>query len=156
MHNIRSFFSFLNNKPFTFFEGWVVNVFSKFPHLPKEIQNLIVSFGPYLVLIGGVVGILSILTLFSIGSAAFYSVYTNSLSNVPFYYLLVISSVVTGIMMVISFKDLKDKTLFGWRLVFWSFTISVITMIITLNIISAIVSAIISWYILVAVKDSYI
>ncbi len=155
MNKIRSFFSFLNTKQFVQLEDRVTKAFSKLPRMPKEIEGLIVSFGPYLVLLGGILGVLSVLTLFSIGNLAFYPVYVNAVSILPFYYLTIISSVITGVMMIVSFSDLQKRTIFGWRLVFWSFTISVITMLITLNIISAVVSAVVSFYILVSIKENY-
>lgn len=155
MEQIKKIFSFVKNKPFTAIEESVVNLFSKLPKLPKEINGLIVSFGPYLVLLGGIIGILSVLTIFSIGNAMFLSVYSLGSSFIPFFYLTIISSVITGIMMVVSFEDLRKKKIFGWRLVFWAFVISALTMIITFNIIGAIISGLISFYILVSIKGSY-
>lgn len=155
MDKVKKIFNFVNNKPFTDVENVIANTFIKFPRLPKEISDVIVSFAPYLVLLGGVIGILSILTLFSIGNVFFNSVFATGFGFLPFFYITVIASVITGIMMVISFEDLKAKIIFGWRLVFWSFTISVITMVITLNFFGALISAVISWYILVQVKELY-
>lgn len=144
MEKAKKFFQFLNSKSFVSFEDKILGLFKSLPKLPKEIVSFIVSFGPYLVLIGGVLSVLSILSLFSVGTLFF-----------PSYYIYVIGSVISGIMLILSFTDLKNKKMFGWRLLFWSSNVNIATSLLSLNIFGAVIGALISWYLLYQIKPSY-
>lgn len=155
MDAAKKLFLFLNNKSLVAFEEKVLGLFKSLPKLPVEIVNFIVSFGPYLVLIGGVLSVLSILSLFSIGTLVFYSFAPLTRSLFPFYYIYVIGSVISGIMLILSFKDLQEKKLFGWRLVFWSGNVNIAASLLSMNFFGAILSALISWYLLSQIKQKY-
>lgn len=129
--------------------------FKNFPKLSVKINNLIVLLGPYLVLIGGVLNILAIFSVFSAGQFIFYSF--NSLTNFnPLsYYIYIITTVLSGIMLIFSFKDLQEKKLFGWQLVFWSFNLSILTSFLTINIFGGILIALVSWYFLSQIRYNY-
>lgn len=155
MKNLKKLFLFLNNNSFTVFEEKVLGLFRNFPKFPPEVSDFIVNFGPYLVLIGGVMGILSISTLIPIGGFSLYTFSPFISPFLPFLYLTVFGSVISGLMLIAAFDDLKKRELFGWKLVFWAANIRIIASLLSFDLPGAVVGALISWYILSQVKEKY-
>ncbi len=156
MNQLAKLFSFVENSSLVSLEEKVMSFFKTLPKLPLNVVDFIVNIGPYLVLIGGIFSVLALLTLFSIGSFLYYVaspfVGIRSFS----FYFMIIGSVISGIMMLAAFTDLRNKKLLGWRLVFWAGNISIIFNLISLNLLGTIISALISWYILSQIKERYV
>lgn len=144
---VKKLFSFVNSSKFTSVEEKILKIFAGAPKLPGNVVDFIVFFGPYLVLIGGILGILSVFTLLAIP--------VMPLVSMQFIYLNVVSAVITGIAAVASFDELQKKSLFGWRLIFWTGNLSIILSIIASGILGAIIAAVISWYILSQIRAKY-
>lgn len=147
LNTLKKLFNFVNYAKFISTEEKILKIFASVPKLPVGVIDFIVSFGPYLVLVGGILGILSVLTLLSVTVIPFVPIY--------FVYLNVISAFITGVASVTSFSELQKRSLFGWRLIFWSGNLAIIVSLISLNIIGAVLSALISWYILSQIKSKY-
>lgn len=155
MNKLRKIFLFLNKTSFVSLEEKILKLFKNFPMLPSSIIEFLVSFGPYLVLLGGIFSILSVFSLFSLGTYVYYrlapfaSVYSVS------FYISIIGSVISGLMMIASFNDLKGFKLFGWRLLFWSANVGILVSLISLRFFGAILSGLISWYLLSQIRIKY-
>lgn len=151
MNALKKLFQFLNNQSFVSLEEKIMGFFKTLPQLPAGIVDFIVSFGPYLALIGGILSVLSLLSVLSIGGA-FLPYITPFL---PAFYISIAGSVIAGIMLIASFEDLKNKKLFGWKLVFWSANVGILTSLLSLNLLGAVIGALINWYILSQIKPKY-
>lgn len=122
------------------------------PQLPKGIKKIIVDFGPWLLILGLLASLPGLITYFG-----FSSVY-------PHYYMwrrstlgmisVIISLAAYGFS-IAALPGLLKKSIKGWRLLFYSSLISLLSPLIALNLVSFVVSAIISWYILFQIKSSY-
>jgi hypothetical protein len=151
VEKLKRLFSFLKNQPFIDLEIKIISLFKSAPKFPPGIVDFLVSFAPYLALIGGVLGVLSVLTFFSLGNI----IYTFKPSFVTLFYLPIIGSIISGIMLIAAYPDLKEKKLFGWKLVFWAVNVSILISLLSLNLLGALLGAVVSWYILSEVKGKY-
>lgn len=125
------------------------NLFKKAPSLPVEIISLIIDFGPYLALIGGILGLLSILR-FGIFFVPF------GLVGLPLvnYYLQIIFSIIASIILIISFKPLREKKYRGWQMLFYLTLIYAVFAIFLFNL-AGLVGVILSFYILFQIRGKY-
>ena len=121
------------------------------PPLPADIKDLIVNYGPYLALVGGILGILSsgILNFFIVGWAP--KMYEFSLYN---YYLQVVFNLIAAVILLLAFKPLQNKKLRGWRMLFYLTLLEVILLIFTINV-AGLIFCFLSLYLLFQVKDKY-
>lgn len=125
------------------------NLFKKVPSLPSEIIGLIVDYGPYLALISGILGILSILR-FGIFFVPF-GLIGLSLVN---YYLQIILNIIASIILILSFKPLKEKKYRGWQMLFYLTLIYTVFAIFFFNL-GGLVGVILSFYILFQIREKY-
>ncbi len=125
--------------------------FSQFPSLPENILNLIVTYGPYLVLVSGVLGLVSLLSLLNLG---FQPIFLMTPSFKINYYLSLVFSIVISIIFLLSFKPLLKKQFKGWRLIFYALLLSLLPSIIMFSIGNLIVSTI-AFYLLFQIKKYY-
>jgi hypothetical protein len=132
-------------------EKQIGKFFDQFPPLPENILNLIVIYGPYFVLISGVLGLASLLSLLNIG---FQPVFLMNPSFGVNYYLSLIFSIIISVIFLLSFKPLLKKELKGWRLVFYGLLLSLLPSIIIFSIGNLIVLTI-AFYLLFKIKKSY-
>lgn len=155
MKNITDKFNFLNKKPLILLEDKIINLFKNLPKLPANIVEFLVSFAPYLILICGILSLLSITTILTVTGFSLYILTPFLAPLASHVYLSVIGALVSGILLILSFNYLKEKKLFGWRLVFWAVNFSILISLFSFNILSAIINAAISWYFLTHIKYKY-
>lgn len=129
------------------------NLFKKAPSLPAEIIGLIVDYGPYLALISGALG------LFSILSAGFrLGVFFGPLGLVGLslvnYYLQIILNIIASVILILSFKPLKEKKYRGWQMLFYLTLIYAVFAIFLFNL-GGLVGVILSFYILFQIRGKY-
>lgn len=133
--------------------------FKKLPHLPKSIVKVLVAIAPWLALIGGIAGVLSTLFTF-IGSRQLYG-FMGSWGINPFYLQLsLICTLISSIVAIIAFKDLKAEKYQGWLYLLWISLLSIAVNVIGVlfypgSIIGMLISAAISLYILFEIKAWY-
>ncbi len=155
MEKIKNFFQFINKGTCLDFEEKVGELLKNLPKLPVEVTNLMVNFGPYLVLLGGILNFLTIFSLFSVNSFLFNFGWLAGATIFPYYHIYVIGIAVSGLMLIVAFGELQAKTIFGWRLVFWSLNLSCLALFFSLNILSGLVGVLLSWYFLSQIKQNY-
>jgi hypothetical protein len=139
-------------------EAWLAPLFEKLPHIPQGGREWIVSVSPYIALVFGVLGIISLLGASGIGIIA--SVLTLGLA-VPMMISIVIS-LVSAVLLLMAFPGLKARTKKGWNLVFYSEVISVAGGVITAftmtygsSIVGTAIGALIGFYILFEIRSYY-
>lgn len=137
-------------------------VFAKFPHLPKGATDILVMVAPWLALIFGIIGTLSIVTavLGLIG-----------LSGAAMMYMPVVGAVVSGfsalalvglllglgssVLELLAYPGLKGRKMIGWRYLFLSQTVSLLGAVVALNLVGAAISFVIGYYLLFEVRAYY-
>lgn len=137
-------------------------VFAKFPHLPKGATDVLVMIAPWLALIFGIIGTLSIVTavLGLIG-----------LSGAAMMYMPVVGAVVSGfsalalvglllglgssVLELLAYPGLKGRKTIGWRYLFLSQTVSLLGAVVALNLVGAVISFVIGYYLLFEVRSYY-
>lgn len=134
-------------------------LFASLPHLPDGVVEFLVKVAPYLALLGailtivfgpimGIVGTLGSLALLSPGLAIFTIV-------------SLIIAVLSALMLLLAFKPLQDRDMYGWLLVFWVQILSLITSLFAVvinggaGVIYNIIGTFISFYILYEMKRKY-
>lgn len=125
----------------------------KLPQLPENVVQLIVQFAPYLVLIGGILEIFNsgILNALNLG---LQPAWLNNEIFTPVLYIYIIFSIIIGIILIMSFKPLLQKSMRGWRLLFNCAILSFIISIASGDIASLIIY-LIGFYILFQIKSYY-
>lgn len=152
---LKGYLEFLNSSSFVGIEEKILNLFKSLPKTPANINDFLVTVAPYLSLLGGVLNFLSVVSLLALSNTLLYttSIFYNPM--MAFSPLYIISNILTGILLVAAFGDLKNKKVFGWRLLFWSANISILTSLVGFDFISTILGGFVSWYILAQVRSSY-
>ncbi|HVA96715.1 MAG TPA: hypothetical protein VND99_03590 [Candidatus Acidoferrales bacterium] len=129
--------------------------FDKFPPLPKNVREILVTITPWIALIFGILGILGgiaglgILTVFSpFAVLGGVSGYGNS-------FIAALIYLVSAILLLAAFPGTKAKKANGWKLFFWSRVVSLIGGLVGFAIVSAIIGALIGFYLLFQIKSYY-
>lgn len=131
-----------------------VFVEKKTPKLPEGIIRITVKYGPYLILIGLIFSIPSILASIGLGAlipAAF-------LGGMKVSYSFSIWSILTLViitMEVIALKGLFKKKLSAWRLLFYVSLISALSSLLAFQLGNLIIGTAIAWYFLFQIKKYY-
>ncbi len=134
------------------FETRLEGMFARLPSLPSDIIQLILLYGPYLVLIGGVLSIAGsgILRIFT-GAPLSFDV--NGL-NTYNYYLLVLLNIIYGVVLVSAFKPLMDRRMRGWRTLFYISLLYAAFSILSLDLLG-LIGPLLSFYVLFQIKSRY-
>lgn len=138
-------------------EGTLAPIFAKFPHLPAGGREFIVSISPWIALIFGVLGVIFLLGAGGLGVLA--SLLTFGLALPMLIHILI--SLLSAVLLLMSFSGLKARTQRGWNLLFYSLIVSVIGSIVGLfvggmpNILGAAIGALIGFYLLFEIRGYY-
>lgn len=145
------------------FISQVEQPFKGLPHLPKGLIDFLVGVAPWLVGLGGVLSLLGALSSFGaasgLQSANVWMRYVAGIS--PVYFLLTgVVEIVSGVLMLMAFKPLKNKELKGWIYMFWLQVISLAQMVIGIafassSLVSLVIGLAIGLYILFELKPAY-
>jgi hypothetical protein len=113
-------------------ESRLEGMFSRIPNLPADIKDIIVEYGPYLILAAGALFILTsgIINLYTFG------LIPRGLLGIalPTYYLTIVFSIIMGIILITSFAPLKRKQRRGWQTLFYFTLIYAMISLLTLRI----------------------
>lgn len=138
---MKSVFSFLNHPPFSTFEAQIVSVLKDAPALPSYFKDGLVQYSPIIALIFG---------LIHLATASFYMRFISIYSLIYF-----LGSLITGLLMIFSFTELKEKNVLGWRMLFLASNIGILLSVVKIDILAIIVGGGISWYFLTQVRSRY-
>jgi hypothetical protein len=131
----------------------------KAPAMPDNIKETLVSFSPYLAIIGIVISVPALLALLGIGAAvgpftAFLG--AGYMMQYSFSYMigagaLLISAVLEGL----AIQGLFKREMKAWRLMYYSSLVSFAASVLQGSVTSAIVGLLIGMYILFQVREKY-
>ena len=132
----------------------------KAPKLPESVGEFIVKVGPYLMVVGLVIGIGTLLTSFGILAAitpwmrAGYS-YGYSYRYHYGFAFWNIFSLATMVLQAMAVPGLFKRAKSAWNLMFYASLINVLTSLFSSGLISAAISAAIGWYFLFQIRKFY-
>ncbi len=140
----------------------IESIFKVAPHLPKGIINFLVMIVPWGALLGGIFGLIgsiSLLTGSSLGWGMTRWLRWAGVST-TYYLVLGVFQLVTSVLLLLAFNQLKNKKFAGWMLLFWISLIGIAQNAVGIffgynSIIGTLISAVISLYLLFEVKPSY-
>lgn len=127
--------------------------------LPENIKELIVTFGPYLVILGIILGIPSILMVLGLGALVSpFTAFMGPSYMVSYGINYVVSMIVFGVVLVL--EALAVPLLFkrqrkGWLYLFYSSLVGLVSGLLSGGIVGTLVGAVIGWYVLFQVREYY-
>jgi len=135
-----------------FLEDYLVK---KTPAIPKQIKELIVDYGPYLIIVSLLFAIPSILALFGLStlSSSF-----RSFGRLGYGFNLTFSTIVWLISLVIeavALPGLLKKKASAWKLMYYVTLVNAVYSLLTVNIVGFLIGTILSFYILFQIKSYY-
>lgn len=138
-----------------------VSLFKELPHLPKKWIETIVKILPYLVLIGGIFSIISALQNIFVFNRTQSWIMQWAQINRAYYYVSGIFTALMGLLYLVAYKPLKNKSYDGWLLLFLVAILSVIQSVVLLilgwgGIFGLLISAAIGFYLLYEIRPEFI
>lgn len=129
----------------------------KAPALPKGGKEFIVKFAPWLIVLGLIISIPSLVTLFGVSTMISANPYGSvvAASLGPSYYISIAFAVIIIVMEIIALPGLFARSKKGWNFIFYTSILSSISSLISLNLAGLIIGALISFYLLFQVKSYY-
>lgn len=136
--------------------------YAKSPALPVNIKETLVSFAPWLALLGGVFALLSGLSLFSLLGLATAVMPAAVAAGVGGFAVTAVLSLVvllvTGVLELLAFTPLKAKKVKGWNLMLYAMLLYVLSSVVTLrpyDVVMSLVGFLIGYYFLYQLKSYY-
>ena len=123
----------------------------KAPALPENVKDSLVSFAPYLAIIGVIISVAGLLPLLGLG--AMMGPWAASFGIT--YYVGAVGIVISAIFDGLAVSGLFKKSLSAWRLLFYGSLVNAVASVIQGNIVGALLGAAISLYFLFQVKSKY-
>lgn len=127
--------------------------------IPSNIKELIVNFGPYLVILGIILGVPAVLTVLGLGALVSpFTAFMGPSYMISYGINYIISMLVFGVVLV--FEALAVQPLFkrqrkAWLYLFYASLVSLVSGVLGGNLIGTLVGTIIGWYVLFQVKEYY-
>jgi hypothetical protein len=140
-------------------EGWLEPIFTKAPHLPRNIQETLVQIAPWLALIFGVLGIASIL------SAGMFMPYVMSFGWVGggamkvAMGLGVIATLLASVLSLLAWQPLNARKKLGWDYLFYGTVLTAVSAILNLFFgyatVGSVLGAVIGFWLLFEIRSFY-
>lgn len=125
----------------------------KAPTLPKSVKDFLVTVAPYFALLGAVLGIPALLAVFGLGAIATPFVWLAG-SRTGIFWLFWAVGVSQVILSAMAVKPLFARRGKGWRLMYYSQLLSLLSSLQYINV-GSLVMTVLSFYLLYQVKSSY-
>lgn len=125
----------------------------KAPSLPQEIKELLVKLAPFFAILAVVFGLPAILAVFGLGAMMTPFAWLAG-AKTGFYWLFWVVGLVQIGLSALSIKPLFARASHGWRLMYYSQLLSILSSVGNYNV-GNLVFTIISLYLLYQVKPSY-
>lgn len=153
----------LTSKSVRDFIDQLAPTFKNAPHLPKGFVAFLANIAPWLSGLGGVLGILSGLSMISSGLGWQMSMWSTLVGFSPAYFVVVgVLQLVAAVIALLAFKPLKDRSLTGWVLMFWGVAISILQSLAGVvfgygvgSLIGMVIGLLISLYFLFEMRQEY-
>lgn len=141
----------LNNKTVVDLIKTLEDFFAKAPALPANVREIIVKITPWLALIFGILGVIGGLGAVGLSPVA-------AVAGVDQSVLLVIAgilSIIGSVLLLMAFPKVKAHKLEGWKLLFLSQVVGVLSSVISGAILGAVIGGLIGFYFLYQIKSYY-
>ena len=141
-------------------ENKLVEVSKKLPQLPDSVNEFMVKYGPYFIIVGLVAGVISLLSVF--GFMAAYSPFMGMANRYGYGYnggyrvlFPALIGLIPMVLQAIAVPGLLKRAKSAWNLVFYASLITIITSLFGGNLMSGIVGLAINWYFLFQIRKFY-
>jgi hypothetical protein len=144
-----------SDNPLDQLEAALEDLFKKAPALPPAVKEFIVKFGPYLLTIGVIGWVLSLLSMFGLGgfsTLGYYGAYTQWSYN---WTVTLFTLTIQTILQAVALTGLFKRTKQGWNFMFYATLVGIVGNLLSLNIISALIGAAISLYFIFQIREYY-
>lgn len=131
--------------------GMMEEWFKKAPALPVNIQDTLVKITPWVALIFGILGVLAGLGAVGVSPIAMFGGVNSSLMVLVSGVLTIVSSV----LLLMAYPKTKALKMDGWKFLFWSTVVSLVSSLLVGAIVSAIIWGLVEFYILFQIKSHY-
>jgi len=126
----------------------------KLPELPKKIKEIIVKYGPYLVVILLIFSVPVILAFVGVAVTMTSLVILGGIKGC-FYVVSVLLGLIIIILQIMAIPGLFKRKIQSWRLLFYISLISALLNLLKFDLGDLIIGTGISWYILFQIKSYY-
>ena len=131
----------------------------KAPAMPENIKETLVSFAPYLAIIGIVLAVPGILAILGIsamlGPLTTFMGASYMMSYGPAYYIGVVGLIISAVLNGLAIQGLFKRSLGAWRLMYYSSLVSFVASVLQGSFGGALIGVLIGMYILFQVKNKY-
>lgn len=136
-------------------ENQLVDVFTKAPHLPQNIRDILITIAPWLALIFGILGVVSLLAIGSL-----WVVLTVVTLGATLWMMVhVLIGLISSGLALWAYPGLKAGLKTGWDKLFWSQIVSTIGIILSIFwstfSVGSIVGVLIGFYLLFEIRSHY-
>lgn len=139
-------------------ENKLIEFSKKLPQLPDSVGEFLVKYGPYLMIIGLVFGVINTLTTFgllAVFSPMIRAGYTYGYRYGTHFSIYGIVSLISMVIMAIAIPGLLKRSKKAWNLMFYSSLITAVSYLVTMNIGNLIIGMAINWYFLFQIRKYY-
>ena len=129
--------------------------FSKLPPLTSNWRDVIANITPWLALVFGIIGVLG--SLAAIGVLTFlapFVVLGDGMGVASGGVIGAVLALVASVLLLMAFPGTRDRKMSGWRLLFWSEVVSIISSAVAFSA-GGVVGALIGFYIIFQIKSHY-
>lgn len=126
----------------------------KFPPFSESVKEFLVQYGPYIILVLSIIGVLGLLTALGLGGAVLGM--GGVTAGIAFTaYVGIAIGIVTLVMYLMAFSPLKARKRAGWNLLYYALLLGLISNLIQLNLLGFIVGGIIGLWVLFQIREKY-
>lgn len=126
----------------------------KFPPFSESVKEFLVQYGPYIILILSILGVVGLLTALGLGGAVLGA--GGLTAGIGFNaYIGIALGIVTLVMYLMAFSPLKARKRAGWNLLYYALLISLISNLVQLSILGFIIGGVIGFWVLFQIREKY-
>ncbi len=129
---------------------WVGDLFKNVPHVSAHVQEVLVKIAPILALVFGILGVIAGLAAVGLSPVALFGGPQASM-------VVLVSgacSIGSSVLMLMAYPKLTKHQYAGWKLLFWSEVVGVVSALLSLSA-PSILGVIIGFYLLYEIKGRY-
>jgi len=126
----------------------------KFPPFSESVKEFLVQYGPYIILVLSVIGVLGLLTALGLGGAVLGM--GGVTAGIAFNaYVGIAIGIVTLVMYLMAFSPLKARKRAGWNLLYYALLLGLISNLIQLYLLGFIVGGLLGFWVLFQIREKY-
>ena len=127
----------------------------KAPPLPPQVREFLVKYGPWIMLVLGILALPAILAAFGLGTLFGGMAMTAGLRVGLNYQLTMLLALVQIIIQFAAIPGLMKRQLQGWKLVFYGTLLGAVVSLVSFNILGLLIGTGLGLYILYQIKSYY-